>query len=170
MDYQSLHHFECFRGLELQLTRRYENDNPHETTLYTSVLVHNFAFHWESHWHWQVSSTLWPQGPMRGGGRRWKTNCIRLWIPSNFSTSDVVIQFSRIRLETTTSELQSTTMHFPQLFRSPNSSQQLFLPPSFLLSFVDLGKDGALFNSNTMMRGSYSTDYLLFQMKLQWRL
>jgi hypothetical protein len=41
MLYQSLHHFECFRGLELQLTRRYETDNPHETTLYTS---HNFAF------------------------------------------------------------------------------------------------------------------------------
>lgn len=36
----------------------------------------------------QVSSILWQQGPIRGGGKRWKTNCILLLIPLRSSMFD----------------------------------------------------------------------------------
>lgn len=49
-------------------------------------------WHCDCHFSLQVSSTLWPQEPTKGGGIRWKKNCMTSSIPSQFPTFDVVIQ------------------------------------------------------------------------------
>lgn len=49
------------------------------------------SFHTNWHYEIQVSSTLWRLGPMKEGGRRWKTNCI-LWLnPSSFPMFDLIL-------------------------------------------------------------------------------